>query len=306
MSKSDLTHLIQEYGHVLSCFFDHISDMIFLMAVENGDTFRYVMMNPAAMRVAGLSEEAYGRSITEVYTGKKGQLLNSIYQQAVASGKPLSYIDEEEGGGDIFGESILTPIFNADGICTHVFTVTRDVTERKRLEAKLLYMAYHDMLTDLPNRRLLFDLLDDAMSRAKEYHHLLAVLYLDCDEFKMINDTFGHDIGDEFLTGFAKRLRYCLRDSDILARLGGDEFVVVLPVIHSLDEAVKIAERIVQSLEQPWQIKQHRFPVTVSIGIALYPYDADDKFLLLKRADEALYQAKQQGKNRFKLYCATT
>jgi diguanylate cyclase (GGDEF)-like protein/PAS domain S-box-containing protein len=306
MSRSDLTHLIQEYGHVLSCFFDHISDMIFLMAVENADTFRYVMMNPAAMRFSGLSEEAYGRSITEVYTGKKGAMLNSIYQKAVAAGKPLSYIDEEEGGGDIFGESILTPIFNADGICTHVFTVTRDVTERKRLESKLHYMAYHDMLTELPNRRLLFDLLDDAMSRAKEHHHPLAVLYLDCDEFKMINDTFGHDIGDEFLIGFAKRLRYCLRDSDIVARLGGDEFVVVLPVIHTLDEVIKIAERIVQSLEQPWQIKQHLFLVTVSIGIALYPHDADNKFLLLKRADEALYQAKQQGKNRFKLYRAAT
>jgi diguanylate cyclase (GGDEF)-like protein/PAS domain S-box-containing protein len=298
VSKADLSNLIQEYGNVLANFFDPISDMIFLMSVENEDTFRYVMMNPVAMRVAGLTEEAYGRTISEMYTGKKAALLNSKYKEAVLTGKPITYIDEDE----ICGESILTPIFNKEGICTHVFSVTRDITERKRLEEKLHFMAYHDMLTELPNRRKLYDLLDQAIAQADEQNCSLAVLYLDCDEFKMINDTFGHDIGDEFLYGFAKRLRYSVRETDILARLGGDEFVIVLPVINHLDEITRIAERIVQSLEQPWQIKQHRFSVTASIGISLFPENGSCKFSLLKKADEALYQAKQQGKNRYKLY----
>lgn len=298
MSTRDLSELIHEYGHILSRFFDPISDMIFLMAVENEETFRYVLMNPSAMRFAGLSEAAYGKTISEVYPGEKGIALNRHYQKAVRSGKPHSYTDEEE----ICGESILTPLFDANGVCTHVFSVTRDITERKRLEAELHYMAYHDLLTELPNRRKLFELLDKTLQQAREQGEMLAVLYLDCDNFKEINDTLGHDAGDEFLRNLSKRLHYCVRDSDILCRFGGDEFIVVLPCIANEQEVIKIAERITHTLGQPWLIKDQVINVTVSIGISLYPRDGQEKYDLLGRADEALYAAKDLGKNRYKLF----
>ncbi|WP_134684942.1 diguanylate cyclase domain-containing protein [Brevibacillus migulae] len=298
MSTLDLTELIQEYGQVLSRFFDPISDMIFLMAVEDESTFRYVMMNPSAMRVAGLTEEAYGKTFEEVYPPEKANRMNHQYREAVRSRKPFSFIDEE----DICGESVLTPIFNSVGICTHVFSVTRDITERKRLEDQLHYMAYHDMLTELPNRRKLYDLIDDALKQTQENRKMLAVMYLDCDDFKKINDTLGHEAGDEFLRGLSKRLRYCVRDTDILSRFGGDEFVIILPDIANEEEVARIAERIIHSLGQPWLIKQQQLSVTVSVGISLYPRDGQEKYELIGRADEALYQAKDLGRNRYKLY----
>lgn len=298
MSTTNLSELIHENGHILSRFFHHISDMIFLMAVEDENTFRYIMMNPAAMRVANITEEAYGKTFEEVYGSQKANMLKTQYREAVRSGKPFVYVDEEE----IWGESILTPIFDVNGICTHVFSVTRDITERKRLEAELHHMAYHDMLTELPNRRMLCNLLDQALMETREQEKMLAVLYLDCDDFKTINDTFGHDAGDEFLRGLSKRLRYSVRDTDILARIGGDEFIIILPAISQVEEVTKIAERIIHSLAQPWLIKQHHFSVTVSVGISLYPHDGQEKYELIGRADEALYQAKELGRNCYKLF----
>jgi len=298
MSTFDLTELIHEYGQVLARFFDPISDMIFLMAVEDEDTFRYVMMNPSAMRVAGLTEAAYGKTFDEVYPQEKANRFNHHYREAVRSRKPFSFIDEEE----ICGESVLTPIFNSEGTCTHVFSVTRDITERKRLEDQLHYMAYHDMLTELPNRRKLYDLIDAALTQTQANGKMLAVLYLDCDDFKKINDTLGHDAGDEFLRGISKRLRYCVRDTDILSRFGGDEFIIILPDIAQEEEVRKIAERIIHSLGQPWLIKRQQISGTVSMGISLYPRDGQEKYELIGRADEALYQAKDLGRNRYKLY----
>jgi len=297
-NHTNLSELIDRYGDVLAQFFNHISDMVFLMSVEGENRFRYVKMNPAAMRVAGLDERAYGKLIEEVYDGEKAQLLISKYQEAVLAGKPTSYIDH----GSIIGESILTPIFNTEGVCTHVFSVTRDITERKRLEDQLHHLAYHDMLTDLPNRRLLQELLHAAIESARKQDDLLAVLYLDFDSFKSINDNLGHDMGDQFLQSIAKRLRNCVRENDILARLGGDEFIVVLTQIQSIREVTKIAQRIVQNLEQPWSFDNQPFTTTVSVGISLFPHDGETADLLLKQADTALYRAKKEGKNRYTWY----
>lgn len=300
-NNTNLSELIDRYGDVLAQFFNHISDMVFLMAVEGENRFRYVSMNPAAMRVAGLDESAYGKLIEEVNDREKAQLLICKYQEAVLAGKPISFTDH----GDIIGESVLTPIFNAEGVCTHVFSVTRDITERKRLEDQLHHLAYHDILTDLPNRRLLQELLNKAIDNAREQGHLLAVLYLDCDSFKCINDTLGHDVGDQFLQSFAKRLHNCVREEDILARLGGDEFVVVLTEIHAIGEVAKIAQRIVHILGQPWSFDHHQFNSTVSVGISLFPHDGETAEKLLKQADIALYRAKKEGKNRYSWFDPT-
>lgn len=298
MAKPDVATLISQYGNILTSLFQQMSDMFFLMSVEDGGKFRYVLMNAAAMRTAGLTEDAYGKLIDDVYPKEKASLLNSMYQLAVTKGEPTHFTTE----GNVIGESILTPVFDNDGVCTHVFAVTRDITERKKLESRLEFMAYHDMLTGLPNRRMLYEHLQKAMSAANHQGEMAAVLFLDCDDFKHINDTWGHETGDMFLRMLAERLNSSIRDKDTVARLGGDEFVVLLTAIQSPRQAAKVAERILRAVEQPWSINERSFTVTISIGIALYPMDACDIDSLMRNADKALYQAKAAGRNRYAFF----
>lgn len=300
MSKHDVTELINNYSEILASFFNHISDMIFLMEVVEGEKFRYVIVSPSAMRAAGLTESVCGKLIEEVFPEEKAAFLNRKYKEAVLTGEPVSFVDHDQ----ISGESILTPIFNSEGRCTHVFSVTRDITERKKLEDQLHFLAYHDTLTGLPNRRFLLDRLQQAIKDAKRYRQGIGVLFLDFDHFKSINDTYGHDIGDQFLQGLAQRLKTCVRHADTIARLGGDEFIVILTAIDSETQVKKVARRIVETLQQPWEIGPHRFQITVSIGISLFPDDGEGIDQLISFADKALYQAKAEGKNRYKFYAS--
>jgi diguanylate cyclase (GGDEF)-like protein len=298
MAQGNISELIQRYGDVLAAFFSHLSDMFFLLKVEEGPRFRYVMMNPAAMRAAQLTEEAYGKFIEDVNPEDTAAFLNQKYAKAVISGKPITFIHS----GHVVGESILTPIFNEAGVCTHIFSVTRDVTEQKKLEQRLEYMAYHDMLTGLANRRLLIDRLQQALANAKRMEHSVAVLYLDFDYFKLINDTWGHDVGDEFLQLIAMRLKSCVRGMDTVSRIGGDEFVLVLSCIQSPEEAARVAQRVLETIQQPWQIKQQQFTLSTSIGISLFPAHGEDVDTLLRYADRALYQAKRAGRGQYRFY----
>jgi diguanylate cyclase (GGDEF)-like protein/PAS domain S-box-containing protein len=184
--------------------------------------------------------------------------------------------------------------------------VMRDITERKRLEeelkqanAALRQGAYHDPLTGLPNRTLFADRLNQAIEMASTNHRLVALLFLDLDGFKLINDTLGHDIGDLLLKGVAQRLQGSLRESDTISRLGGDEFTVILPGIPGLPEASAVAEKILNAMTEPFNLNGNIVAVTTSIGISLYPLDAQDIDTLIKHADAAMYRAKDLGKNRY-------
>jgi len=177
-----------------------------------------------------------------------------------------------------------------------------DITERKKAEEATAHLALHDPLTDLPNRRLLADRLGHALSRADREGNAAAVLYLDLQGFKAVNDEFGHEKGDRLLVKFAQRLKGCLRESDTAVRLGGDEFVVVLEGVSSGEEALALSERITQALEEPFEVGQYETALSASMGIALsthphgYPED------LLRFADAAMYRSKQEGKGRVSLY----
>jgi diguanylate cyclase (GGDEF)-like protein len=177
-----------------------------------------------------------------------------------------------------------------------------DITERKKAEDATAHLALHDPLTDLPNRRLLADRLGHALSRADREGNAVAVLYLDLEGFKAVNDEFGHEKGDRLLVKFAQRLKGCLRESDTAVRLGGDEFVVVLEGVSSGEEALALSERITQALEEPFEVGQYETALSASMGIALsthphgYPED------LLRFADAAMYRSKQEGKGRVSLY----
>jgi diguanylate cyclase (GGDEF)-like protein/PAS domain S-box-containing protein len=181
-----------------------------------------------------------------------------------------------------------------------------DITARKLLENQLENLAHFDALTALPNRTLLEDRLKLALAYAKREKKMLAVMFLDLDLFKEVNDSNGHEVGDLVLKQVALRLSACVRESDTVARLGGDEFIILLPIIDAETDATLVANKIVQAIEQPINAAQTNLHVTASIGIAMYPQHGMDEKLLMLNADMAMYQAKKSGKNQAKLFNGDT
>ena len=181
------------------------------------------------------------------------------------------------------------------GIVMHI----RDITKRKRQEETIKHLAFHDILTDLPNRKLYMQHLQRDLEKAKRKGEMLAVMFLDLDNFKVVNDSLGHDVGDKLLQEVALRLRDCLRKSDVISRLGGDEFTILLPNLHSSRNAETAADKILETLRDPFVIEGLEMVVRASIGISLFPDHGDDPDLLLKRADKAMYMAKKMGRNQY-------
>jgi len=202
--------------------------------------------------------------------------------------------------GSIFPQEIsLTAIEGGGMVC-----VVRDITERTYAEEQIKHLAYHDALTGLPNRLLFKDRLTVALSHAQRDKTRLAVLFLDLDRFKVINDSLGHNIGDQLLQSVANRIQNGLRDSDTVARLGGDEFTLLLPHLSRSDDAAPIAQKLLEALRQPFLLEGREFLITTSIGISLFPEDGTDAETLIKNADTAMYQAKEQGRDNYQLFNA--
>jgi diguanylate cyclase (GGDEF)-like protein len=180
--------------------------------------------------------------------------------------------------------------------------VFHDITEVKRSEEQIRHQAYHDALTGLPNRQLFNDRLEMALSRARRGGESVAVLFLDLDHFKTINDSLGHAVGDLLLQEVATRLKRSVRQEDTVCRLGGDEFIMILPELEGDDQAVAAAGRIIEALEKPFSLRGHDLYITCSIGITIYPNDGADLETLVKNADMAMYRAKEQGRNTYRLF----
>lgn len=178
----------------------------------------------------------------------------------------------------------------------------REIQERRLAEEQVRHLAHHDALTGLPNRRLLEDRLEQALVRAKRQHLLVAVLFVDLDRFKLVNDTLGHRVGDLLLQAVASRLREILREGDTVSRVGGDEFVLVLPDMHSTDATGDIAQKLLDALAQPYQIDSHELLATPSIGVSIFPKDGNEVGTLISRADAAMYFAKQAGRKNFQIF----
>lgn len=177
-----------------------------------------------------------------------------------------------------------------------------EVRQRREMEVRIMHLATRDPLTGLPNRAALMDRLSQGIKRAERDRHLLAFLFLDLDRFKLINDTLGHPVGDGLLQQVGERITHVLRDSDTVARIGGDEFAVVLPQIESVEDAHRVAEKLLRALRQPMDIQGHTLRAECSIGLALYPDHGDHDEILIRHADMALYEAKRAGTHEWRLY----
>ncbi|NLX18851.1 MAG: sensor domain-containing diguanylate cyclase, partial [Desulfobulbus sp.] len=196
-----------------------------------------------------------------------------------------------------------TPILRGQRLIGGVL-VFQDVTERQEAAELIRYMANHDPLTNLPNRNYFRRRLPQAISLAKRYNRLLCLLFIDLDRFKPINDQYGHGVGDIVLMQVAERLRTVLRTSDSVCRLGGDEFVILLESTETLEGAILVAQKVIDSLNEPIKAAEHICSIGASIGISVFPDDCQDAETMLRHADIAMYEAKKRGRNRWHLYGA--
>ena len=194
------------------------------------------------------------------------------------------------------------PVKDASGAVYRIAGIGADVTQRKEAEEKLVYLAHYDGLTGLPNRVLFFDRLQQTLAQAGRRELLAAVMFLDLDRFKVVNDTLGHAIGDELLRHVAQRLAGCVRLGDTVARFSGDEFVLIVNDLHGAEDARHIAKKVLEAFEDPFRIGGHEVFASTSIGISMFPSDCDNEQALLKNADSAMYRAKESGRNNFQFY----
>jgi diguanylate cyclase (GGDEF)-like protein len=297
-SVSDLTGLIRA-----------IPDLIFVVN-EDGEV-QDGLSGPDATHTLQIKALATASQIN-FYPCENDDSALRLIRKALETGKPQVYEHELEALGKHLETRFVTRDKNT------VLAIVRDITERKAAEAKIYNLAYYDELTDLPNRELFIQSLEQTISVAKRDNEKFALLFVDLDRFKRINDTLGHTIGDELLKDVANRLSKCTRSTDTvmhldagvgdfinLARLGGDEFVIKLYGIDSEHSVAAVASRIISALTPPFTCGGHQFVVTPSIGIAVYPEDGGTGETLLMNADSAMYAAKNVGRNNFKFYSET-
>lgn len=271
-------------------------------------------VNPEFTRVTGYTEEEVMGQNARLLSSEKtpSQQYVSMWN-AMEEGRSWSgEIYNKKKNGELYWEKLtISPVKNIVGEKTHYLAIREDITLRKDYEDRLLYQASYDKLTDLPNRSLAYDRLQQAIANAVRTKKHVAVMYLDFDHFKNINDTLGHAAGDKFLIKMSARLAGCVRDVDTVARLGGDEFLILLSEIgagnkESEAEYEKFIQcktkEILERVAQPCMIDNMEFSVTVSIGVALYPRDGDDPHILLRNSDTAMYRSKSKGRNAFEMF----
>jgi len=264
-----------------------------------------IFANDAFCRMTGHAiEEVVGRDFSFLLNKHHDEDEIAAVCNALANNTEakLTMCKRHQDGAEIWCKLLISPVPDETDRVAYFIGVQTDITEHKRDEERLAHQSTHDALTGLPNRNLLKDRLQQAIAQTDRSDDSVALLFLDLDHFKLINDSLGHAAGDRMLLDVAERLRACVREGDTVSRHGGDEFVLVLREIDQSHHVATICEKIFQTIADPFFIQGHSFHVTCSIGIALYPQDGPDTATLFKYADMALYQAKDQGRNHYQFF----
>ncbi len=262
-------------------------------------------VNPAFSTITGYSEaEAVGQTPRLLRSDREHpECYQEIWTSLVMQGQWHGELWNRRKNGEDYPQWMtISTLPDGDGGQGRYVALFIDITEQKEREARIEYQAYHDALTGLPNRRLFHDRLGEALAHAGRNGDLPSVLFIDLDRFKIINDTLGHDVGDQLLQAVAQRLNKIIRKEDTLARLGGDEFTVLLSRVGRQQDAEKILRKLTASFRQPFEIDGESLHITLSIGAALFPGDGESPAQLMKNADTAMYRAKEAGRNGFCFY----
>jgi len=280
---------------------EHIADGVMVVDAKG----IIVTVNPAFTQITGYTEaEALGRHSSLNRSARHdAAFYQALWDELIASGFWRGEVWHQRKNGEVYLEWLtISAVRDTRAVTTHYVGVFSDITLIKESQEKLDHMAHHDPLTALPNRLLFHDRLQHALLRAARDQEQLAVLFIDLDRFKNVNDTLGHHVGDELLQKVAGQLAARLREGDTLARLGGDEFIVLLEGIDGEYGATQVAEKLMTMFDQPFTVAGHELFVTCSVGISLYPDDALDLNMLIRNADVAMYQAKARGRNGYRFY----
>lgn len=268
---------------------------------------RIQQVNDKMLEVSGYSrEELIGQDHRILSSGKHDRAFFDGMWGTISRGQIWrDIICNRTKRGDLYWvDSAIVPLKDAEGRVVRYLSIRIDITERMRAEQEVRHMATHDGLTGLVNRSVLRDRIDRALKSARRTFHRSAVLFIDLDQFKTINDSLGHEMGDRLLVEVSRRLVACVRDEDTVARQGGDEFIVFMPRIREDRDAALLAGKLVREISRPYRIEEHELYVGSSIGIAVFPEHGEDVDTLLKNSDTAMYQVKEAGRNHFSFFAA--
>lgn len=300
---------------------NNIKDVIFVLDMN----LNYTYVSPSVKVLRGYEpEEVMKQTLYDSFAlSSRDTAIRALYgiMALEKSGKDL--IDrtlqlevERKDGTTVWTETKFSFVGDKNKKTVGILGVSRDITERKHAEERIQYLATHDVLTGLPNRMMFSQLLNQAIESSRRHERQFAILFIDLDRFKIINDTMGHDAGDELLTEMAKRFRQSLRAvdvvgrpkerNDVVGRLGGDEFIILIEEITDLNQVAVVAQRVLSTAMKPMNILGEECRVTASIGVSVYPGDGEDELTLLKKADMAMYFAKEEGKNNVQFYSQNT
>jgi diguanylate cyclase (GGDEF)-like protein/PAS domain S-box-containing protein len=285
---------------VADTVFESAAEAIIVTDADNN----IVRVNPAFTAITGyMPAEVMGRNPSLLKSGRHGpDFYREMWGELNTRGHWEGEIWNRYKNGDIRVEWLsIAKIKDGDGLARHL-AVFHDITRRKEAEELLRFKAHHDALTELPNRELFKDRLQTAINQARRYHRNFALLLVDLDRFKEVNDSLGHTAGDQLLVEAAQRLSSCVRETDTVARLGGDEFAIILSEMTADDEAEQIAQRAVGLLNEPYHLDAGTARISGCIGIALYPLHGREADQLLRNADSALYAAKEGGRNTYRVF----
>ena len=292
----------QKLNTLLATAIEHAGDAIEITDAES----RFEYVNSAFERISGYSRvDALGQTpFSLLMSNPNDEPHYRAVQNAIASGQVWhGMLTGRRKDGTLYEqEATISPVRNAEGEITHYVAVKRDITERLQSQARIWHLAHHDALTDLPNRVLFQDRLQQAVAQARRTGLLVAILFVDLDNFKDVNDALGHEFGDLLLKEVTLRLRECTRDTDTVARLGGDEFALIHAGLERSEWAAKLAEKVLERLSEPFSLEGQEVHISASIGITICPLDHDEPHQIVKNADMAMYRAKNTGRANYQFY----